>query len=94
MKIVGRECLENFLTKNSLDRREADSWLNEALAAQWNSGQEITQNYLSASYIPSNTVIFKFNRSNCQIETKVSFNNKIVLIENVQSIGENVQKIY
>jgi mRNA-degrading endonuclease HigB of HigAB toxin-antitoxin module len=85
MKVVGRENLEEYLTQKGINRAEADVWLFEATIALWKSGKDVKEQYMNANFLPNNQIIFKLKESNCEVETKISFQNEIVLIQDVKT---------
>lgn len=85
MRVIGRELLENFLISTEKDRADIDLWLHEVNNAQWNSFNDIRTQYIEAGWQKKNVVVFKLNSLKCFLTTKISFINKIILIEDISS---------
>jgi mRNA interferase HigB len=88
MKVVGRQCLEDFIRRHSDVRGQADAWLCEVVEAQWQGPQDIKARYAHASFLSDNRVIFNLKGNRYRLDVKVNYTNQIV---NILRVGTHAE---
>ena len=88
MRVVGRECLEDFIDRHADVRSQVDAWLCEIGEAQWRSPQDIRARYVHASFLADNRVIFNLKGNNYRLEVKVSYASQVVLVVRIGTHAE------
>ena len=80
MKLLGKQRLDKFVRKHTDARNWIDCWIAEVEAADWQSPQEVKNRYASASILPENVIIFNVKGNHYRLETRVTFQSKIVIV--------------
>ncbi len=80
MKIAGRPLLTEFCSKYPRAKGWISNWLADASAADWKTPQNIKNRYSSASFLPSNVVIFNVGGNKFRMETRVAYNVGLIQI--------------
>ena len=82
MRIISRKTIKDFYeqpnyqdSKNSLE-----AWHYEAIKANWDSPNDIKQQYKSASIIADNRVVFNICGNKYRLVVKINYAVKIVYI--------------
>ena len=81
MKVVGRNLLEVFCRKHTDAKAWIETWLAEAEDAILTKPQDIKDRYASASFLPSNLVIFNVKGNEYRMEVTVAYKSGIVVIQ-------------
>ncbi len=88
MKVVGRQRIEDFCTRNPDAKRRMDAWLVEAERAKWRTPNDIKARYRSASFLAENRVVFNIGGNRFRLVAKVAYQTQVVLIERVGTHDE------
>jgi mRNA interferase HigB len=80
MRLVGKELLFEFAKGHADIRGPLTAWIFEVEEGNWDGPAEIKARYPSASFLSGNTVIFNIKGNTYRIETKVSYQIKVVLV--------------
>ncbi len=83
MRVAGKGKLVLFKVAYTDARSQIDAWLAEAEEAQWRAPQDIKQRYAHASFLRDNRVIFNIRGNNYRLDTKIDYQNQVVLIVRV-----------
>jgi mRNA interferase HigB len=81
MKLLGKPKLENFKQKYADSRKALDAWRNEVEKANWQTPQDIKNNYRTASFLENNQIIFNIKGNNYRLVVKINYEKQIVYIE-------------
>lgn len=88
MKVVGRLILNTFCERYADLRTQADAWLAEADEAAWKMPSDIKRRYQSASFLANNRVIFNLKGNAYRLDTKIAYQQQVVLIKRVGTHAE------
>jgi len=78
MEVVGREVLEDLKRKHPDVRGQVDSWLAEALEAEWKTPMEVSERYPSASHLENNCVVFNLKGNKYRLLVRLGYNSGVV----------------
>ena len=81
MRIVGRELLSNFVTKNSSLKAWIVPWQAEVEDATWRTPQDIKSRYPSVSFLSGNKVIFNVKGNHYRLVCIVAFKTSVVVVK-------------
>lgn len=71
---------------SALYERHADcrdwirNWLDDALASEWRTPQDIKKRYALSSFLAGNLVIFNVRGNRYRIETRIAYQTGVVLV--------------
>jgi len=88
MRVVGRIRLEKFASQHADARTQLDAWLCEAEEADWRVPMDVKARFPSASILPDDRVIFNIKGNRYRLETKISYEVKVVLIMRIGTHAE------
>ena len=88
MRLVGRSLLADFAKRHSEIRSPLNAWVCEVEDADWTGPADIKARHPSASILSENRVIFNIKGNKYRIETKVSFEIKVVLVKRIGTHSE------
>ncbi len=88
MKVVGRARLDEFCTKHADARKWIETWLGEIEGADWTTPQQIKDRYVSASFLPNNTVIFNVKGNDYRLEVTVAYKTSVLAVKWVGTHAE------
>jgi len=88
MRLVGRDVLAKFAKQHAEIRPPLDAWICEVEDTDWSGPADIKARYPSASILSENRVIFNIKGNKFRIETKVSFDIKVVLVTRIGTHAE------
>ena len=80
MRLAGRPVLEAFVLRHAEARPWISAWLEEIEASSWDTSHELKDRYPSASILADRIVIFNVKGNKFRLETRVSYQNKIVQV--------------
>jgi mRNA interferase HigB len=88
MRLLGIPRLKKFIADHADVRGAIGAWRLEVEDAEWRSPIDVKARYPTASILSNNRVIFNIKGNNYRIETKVSYDLKIVLILRIGTHSE------
>ena len=88
MRLVGKELLAEFAHSHAEIRGPLNAWVCEVEEADWVEPADIKARYPSASILSDNRVVFNIKGNKYRIETKVSFEIKVVLVKRIGTHAE------
>ena len=88
MRLVGRSLLVDFAKRHSDIRAPLNAWACEVEDADWHGPADIKARFPSASILSENRVVFNIKGNKYRIETKVSFEIKVVLVKRIGTHSE------
>jgi mRNA interferase HigB len=83
MNLVGKGILFEFSKTHADVTLQISSWIIEIEEAEWNIPSDIKTRYVSASFLSDNRVIFNLKGNKYRIDTKISYQNKIVFVKRI-----------
>ncbi len=78
MRLVGKELLAEFERRHGDIKGPVRAWIDEVEEADWKGPADIKARYPSASFLRENRVVFNIKGNKYRIETKVSYEIKVV----------------
>jgi len=81
MRIIGRDKLDEFCASHADARNWIENWIFDVEAARWQTSMVIKNHYASASFLSSNIVIFNVKGNHYRLETKITYNTGIVVVQ-------------
>jgi mRNA interferase HigB len=91
VRVIGLESLEDFGGHHADARSQIDAWLCEVREAHWQSFQDIRARYPHASYLSENRATFNLKGSDYELEVKVNYPNKVVLIVDIRTNDDGIE---
>lgn len=88
MRLVGKESLAQFAKQHADIRGPLNAWILEVEEADWSGPADVKARYPTASFLSQNTVIFNIKGNTYRIETKVSYEVKVVLVTRIGTHAE------
>ena len=93
MRIAGRDNLDEFSDAHADARSWIANWIADAETALWLTPQDIKRNYASASFLPSNIVIFNIKGNRYRLEVRVAYNTGTVVVRWVGTHAEYTKRM-
>ena len=81
MKVHGLKKLDEFSKKHPLARSWVQGWISDAKGAKWSCSQDIRNRYATASFLPTNLVIFNVKGNEYRMTTQIAYKMGIVVIK-------------
>jgi mRNA interferase HigB len=88
MRLVGRELLFEFAAHHADIRHALDAWVCEVEEADWVGPRDVKARYPSASVLSDNRFVFNVKGNKYRIETKVSYELKVILVKQIGTHSE------
>ncbi|HXM34234.1 MAG TPA: type II toxin-antitoxin system HigB family toxin [Pyrinomonadaceae bacterium] len=88
MRLVGKELLAEFERHHADIKVPLTVWISEVEDADWKGPVDIKARYPSASLLSDNRVVFNIKGNKYRIETKVSYEIKVVLARRIGTHAE------
>ena len=92
MRILGLPKIEEFKRSHADARRPLDAWRLEAECANWQTTQDIKQNYRSADFLADNRVIFNIKGNTYRLVVQTRYRNGLVVVEWIGTHAEYSKK--
>ena len=80
MRIISRKRLREFWEKHADSEQQLKTWYKEASNAEWNSPNDIKEEYVKASILGYNRVVFNICGNKYRLIVKISYKRKWVFI--------------
>jgi len=81
MKVLGRKVLFALCERHADCREWINNWLDDALASEWRTPQNIKTRYASASFLANNVVIFNVRGNRYRLETQIAYQTGVVVVK-------------
>lgn len=88
MRVIAKKTLKEFWIKHSDCEEQLKSWHNEAIAAYWNSPQDIKNDYPSASFLQGNRVVFNIKGNKYRLIVRINYDFAIIWIRFIGTHAE------
>lgn len=80
VRVIAKKTLSEFWIKHSDCEEQLKSWHKEAIAATWNSPQDIKNDYPSASFLQDNRVVFNSKGNKYRLVVKINYDFSLIWI--------------
>jgi len=82
MRVISKKTLKDFYEQNLYaDSKESlESWHREAIKANWQSPNDIKQQYRHASIVGNNRVVFNIHGNKYRLIVKINYPAQVVYI--------------
>lgn len=88
MRILGRSKLDEFAGAHADAKSWIENWIADTELAVWGTPQDIKNQYVSASFLAGNVVIFNVKGNRYRLEVLVAYKTGIVVIRKVETHAE------
>lgn len=88
MRVIARGPLREFWTNHAGAEQALKAWLADAEKAQWNSPNDITENYANTSILGGSRVCFNIKGNIYRLIVKVLYQAQVVYIKFVGTHAE------
>lgn len=88
MRVIAKKALRDFWENHPDCEQQLKSWYREASKANWQSPQDIKNNYPSASIIEGNRVVFDIKGNHYRLVVKINYDYGMVWIRFVGTHAE------
>lgn len=88
MRVISKPTLEAFWTTHSDSRQPLLAWYDEAVAARWNTPQDIKDQYASASFVGNNRVVFNIKGNHYRLIVAIAYRFQAVYIKFIGTHAE------
>ena len=92
MKVLGRKVLFALCERHADCREWISNWLDDAVASQWRTPQDIKTRYASASFLANSVVIFNVRGNRYRLETQIAYQTGVVIVRWAGSHAEYTQR--
>jgi len=80
MRIISRKTFTTYWKKHSDAEQPLKSWIDEAINANWNSANELKQQYRNASIITKKRVVFNIKGNHHRMVVDIEYKLGIIFI--------------
>ena len=80
MRVIAKKILREFWGKHNDCEQQLKSWYQEAASAEWKNSNEIKLEYLTASIIGNNRIVFNIKGNTYRLIIKINFDYQIIWI--------------
>jgi mRNA interferase HigB len=81
VRVISRAILIDYYNRHKEIRSQLEAWFHEVKKAEWNTPQDVKENYRNASIIGGNKIVFNIKGNNYRLVTKINYKMKIVYIK-------------
>ncbi len=83
MKLIGKQLLQDFITRCADAQSQVESWEAEVEEAEWSTPHELKCRYPKASILRNQNVVFDICGNKYRLWVKINYKNKLVLIKKI-----------
>lgn len=82
MRVISRKTIKDFYEQElySDSKKSLESWYKEILKIEWDTSNQIIEQYRSASILKDNRVVFNICGNKYRLIVKINYEAKIVFI--------------
>lgn len=80
MRVIAKKVLREFWEKHADSEQQLKTWYKEASNAEWNSPNDIKEEYVKASILGYSRVVFNICGNKYRLIVKISYKRKWVFI--------------
>lgn len=88
MRVIAKKTLRQFWEKYNDSEQQLKTWYREASGADWNSPNDIKNEYAKASILPNNFVVFDICGNKYRLVVRINYERNWVFIKFIGSHKE------
>ena len=88
MNLLGRKGLLEFVACHPDLRPQVAAWVKEVEEAHWRGPLDVRARYASASFLGDQRVIFNLKGNKYRVDTKITYEQQIVLVKRIGTTRE------
>lgn len=88
MRVIAKKILRHFWAIHNDCEQQLKSWFQEASKAEWKNPNEIKNEYLNASILNNNRVVFNIKGNNYRLIVKINFDYQMIWIRFIGTHAE------
>ena len=88
MRVIAKKILRDFWEKHPDCEQQLKSWYQETSKADWTNPKRIKTDYLSASFLADNRVVFNIKGNHYRLIVKINYDYKMVWIRFIGTHAE------
>lgn len=88
MRVIARSTLASFWKKHAEAEQALRAWFDEASKATWRVPADIKKQYVTASFLENNRVVFNIKGNDYRLVTQVAYRYQAVYIKFVGTHAE------
>lgn len=92
MILVGRPTLRQFTNKHADAREWINAWIAEIEKAKWKDPQDVKRQYVHASILADNIVIFNVKGNSYRLEVQLAYNTGIITVKWIGTHAEYTKR--
>lgn len=80
MRVISKKILREFWEGHSDSKQQLQAWYQEASKANWKSPRDIKNEYLSASFLVNNRVVFNIKGNKYRLIVRINYDYQMIWI--------------
>lgn len=80
MRIIAKKILREFWAKHSDCEEQLKAWFQETSNCEWNSPNDVKNNYPSASILGDNRIVFNIKGNHYRLVVKINYDYQMIWI--------------
>lgn len=88
MRIISKKILREFWEGHSDCKQQLQAWYQEASKANWKSPRDIKNEYLTASFLVNNRVVFNIKGNKYRLIVRINYDYQMIWIRFVGTHAE------
>ncbi len=88
MRIISRRTLKDFLEKHNDAEQQLEAWYYDVKNSNWQSPNDISKYYPSASFLNDNRVVFNIKGNRYRLIVKINYDFQIIYLRFVGTHAE------
>jgi mRNA interferase HigB len=80
LRVIAKKTLREFWIKHPDCAQQLKAWYHEAHNASWKSTKDIKRDYVSASFLAGNRVVFNIKGNHYRLVVKINYDYQMVWI--------------
>jgi len=88
LRIISKKIVREFWEKHADSQQQLKSWFQETSAVQWKGPKDIKKEYLSASFLAYNRVVFNIKGNTYRLIVKINYDYSMIWIRFVGTHAE------
>ena len=88
MRIIAKKILRDFWKVHPDSEQQLKAWYQETAKAEWITTNDIKNEYPSASFLPSNRVVFNIKGNHYRLIVKINYDYQMIWIRFIGTHAE------